>query len=568
MRLIAPLVALSLVACKSDYDLTRAEDLIELAVTSPEYGEFLGDGPILVRGTISPPHAVVFVEGERVEHDNSGTFETELPLDYAYKIVDVEAEFYGARERVRVPVFDRHDPMDTFPGGLSARVTDAGLATVGDGLGPMIDGLGWQDMLLGIVPPIDTSLFSATPVGLTHAPSAIVIDGVPGGLDVGVALREVTILMDLSIAGAAPVPMELTYDEIRITLFAVPRVDADGMLFLELGEPAIELGEPTVTVDGASSLIMGFLLTAVSDGLGGLSGGLGGLLGGALGEIPLGGPYAFDFDLLGLPVGLRLSDAGGDPEGALLGLGLGLGEPAPTVFDVPYGSDLDPDTHAVIGLHEAPLHLAVTGGLLDMLDQDLELGGVFGDLIGNGIESIPGGDDAPEGDGWCLNISPQPAEVVRLQAGTAPLGVVYLPDVLIDVGRQQGSDCEPWLLASLAFELELEVERGTQIGLDLKITDGAVLDYKTTDDWDEAEVVEGLGGFIESSTGLLLGQFEFDLADLAGGLGGGGGLGGLGDSLPPLELSIRDSQPLLDDQGNHPEGLFAISLGLFGTSEP
>lgn len=567
MRRASVLVALSLTllgGCKNEYDLSLSEDLIDLRVTSPEYGEFLGDGPILVRGTVSPPQASVFVEGELVEHDSSGYFETTLPLEYAYKIVDVEANFYGAEERIRVPVFDRHDPMETFPGGLSTRITDAGLAQVGEGLGPLVDELGWQDLLLGIVPPIDTALFSVTPVGLVHEPSAVVLDGVAGGIDVGVALREVTIVTELSVAGAAPVPMDITYDEIRLTLLAVPRVDADGMLFLELGEPTIDIGEPSVSVSGANSLLLGLLLTAVSDGLGGLSGGLGGLLGGSLGEIPLGGPYAFDFDLLGMPIGLRLSDVGGDPEGALLGLGLGLGEPAPPVFDVPYGSDLDPDTHVVLGLHEAVLHAAVTGGLLDMLNQDLNLGGAFGELIGNGIEEIPGGDEAPEGDGWCLSIAPQPAQVVRLQQGVEPLGVVYLPDVLVDIGRQQGSDCEPWLLASLAFELDLEVNRGTEIGFGLKVTDGAVLKYATTDEWTEEEVIEGLGEFIQGSTALLLGQFSLDLADLAGGLGGADLLGGLGGAMPPIELTIRDSQPIYDANGEHPEGLFAVSLGLFG----
>jgi hypothetical protein len=189
------------------------------------------------------------------------------------------------------------------------------------------------------------------------------------------------------------------------------------------------------------------------------------------------------------------------------------------------------------------------------------VGGMFGDLIGNGIKALPGGSDAPDGDGWCLSIEPNSARVARLQEGVSPLAVMYFPDFQLNAGVITGASgyCHEWLTASLAVEAGFVVKNGTELAFDLNVREGAVLLYGSESDWEEAEVVEGLGSFLEASMGLLGSQFSFDLADLMGGGSSDDLFGAFGE----MSIEIIDSEPLFDESGQHPEGLYAISVTLW-----
>jgi hypothetical protein len=213
-----------------------------------------------------------------------------------------------------------------------------------------------------------------------------------------------------------------------------------------------------------------------------------------------------------------------------------------------------------MGLHEGLVDLMASDTVLGMMSQSIDLSGSFGEILGSGIRALPGGDDAPDGDGWCLSMEPGEAHVARLQEGIEPLAVIYLPDLQVDVGIMDGSHCETWLLASLALEVGLEVTDGTQLGLDLEIGDGAVLSYGSTDDWTEAEVIDGLGSYLEVMIGLLGSSFELDLADL---LGGFGDSGGLGDVMGDLAIALVDSTAMTDENDLVVEGLYAVSIDLW-----
>ena len=91
--------ALGLAGCRSDYAV-KSDRLgvdLELEVLSPSYGEFQGDGPAVVTGLVSPAQAKVLVEGQEVEVNDDGTFSVEVPVDYAYRIIEVEALPWSAR---------------------------------------------------------------------------------------------------------------------------------------------------------------------------------------------------------------------------------------------------------------------------------------------------------------------------------------------------------------------------------------------------------------------------------------------------------------------------------------
>jgi hypothetical protein len=278
------------------------------------------------------------------------------------------------------------------------------------------------------------------------------------------------------------------------------------------------------------------------------------------GTFELGGPFAFEQDLMGTMLAAELYDLTGDEQGLALGLGVAIDEELPATspaIAVP-GLDDAPDAQVAIGLHEGLLDLMIGDTLLGMLDQGMDLGGFMGDMVGNIMENLPGGEDIPDNDGWCFSIEPGDAYVVRMHEGIDPLAVLYLPDLQVDVETMQGSSCESWLEASLAVELGLGVsDDGTIIGVDLEVVEGAVLDYRAEPGWDEAEVVEGLGGFLESILSLMGGMIEINLADL---LGGSTDLLGMGIAVEPR---IVDSVVLADDDGTWTEGLYAVSLDVF-----
>ncbi len=563
MRRLA-LAAMLLVGCRADYSFVPVDETLILEVTSPVYGSFLGEADAQVEGKVYPDDAIVMVEGVELEDLSHGAFRTAVPVDHAYRIVDVEAWHGDQYLRERVPVFSGHDPADTWPDGATGRLLPGGLDVLGAQMGGMIDELGWADMITDAMPSYESEFISFYAVGASHEPTVVVLDAVEGGIDVGIALNELVLAYEVVVdvyGYTWSADISFGYGLIQITAMATPWIDDDGIIWLELSETGIALDEPDAEFGDLEGWVVEWILELLNDYVSEPLGEW--LLDWILSEFgtfELGGPVAFEQDLMGTLVSAELYDLAGDEEGLALGLGVAIDEPLPETspdIAVP-GLDEAPEAHAVLGLHEGLLDIMLGDTLLGMLDQGMDLGGFMGDMIGGFMENLPGGDDIPDNDGWCFSIEPGDAYVVRMQEGIDPLAVLYLPDLQVEVETMQGSSCEDWLEASLAVELGLVVsDEGTVIGVDLEVVEGAVLDYEAEPGWDEAEVVDGLAGFLESIMSLLGGMVEIDLNEL---LGGSEDPLGMGIALQPR---IVDSVPLEDADGAWTEGLYAVSLDVF-----
>ena len=558
------LAALVLAGCHADYAFVPIDETLTLEVTSPHYGDFLGDADIQVEGKVYPDDAIVHVEGVELEGLSHGAFITELPVGHAYRIVDVEAWHGDQYLRERVPVFSGHDPASTWPDGATGRLLPAGLEVLGAQLGGMIDETGWADMITDAMPSYESEFISFYAVGASHDPTVVVLDAVEGGIDVGVALNNLVLAYEVVVdvyGYTWSADITFGYGLIRITAMASPWLDDDGIVWLELSEAGIALDEPDANFGDLEGWVVEWILELLNDYVSEpLGEWLLDFVLAEFGTFELGGPFAFEQDLMGTLIAAELLELSGDVEGLALSLGLAIDEPlseiAPDIA-VP-GLAEAPDAQAVLGLHEGLLDIMLGDTLLGLLDQGMDLGGFMGDMIGGFMENLPGGEDIPDNEGWCFSIAPGDAYVVRMQEGIEPLAVLYLPDLRMDVETMHGSSCDSWLEASLAVELALGVtDDGSIIGVDLDVVEGAVLAYGAEPGWDEAELVDGLGGFLESIMSLLGGMIEIDLGDLLGGTSDPLGMG-IG-----LEPRIVDSVPLIDDEGVWIEGLYAVSLDVF-----
>ena len=152
-------------------------------------------------------------------------------------------------------------------------------------------------------------------------------------------------------------------------------------------------------------------------------------------------------------------------------------------------------------------------------------------------------------------MDPGTATVARLQPSIEPLAVIYIPDLVVNIGIQQGSQCEDWLVASLAAEVALEVKNGTELGIGIDVPEGAVL-YYGAEDWEEVEVVEALGSYVGTMVSLLGGFAQFDLSTMLGEFA-------LIDGMSPLSLAITDSEALVTEDGEWTEGLYQVSIDLW-----
>ncbi len=559
------LAALLLVGCRADYAFVPIDETLTLELTSPHYGDFLGDADAQVEGKVYPDDAIVHVEGVELSDLSHGAFRTAVAVDHAYRIVDVEAWHGDQYLRERIPVFSGHDPIDTWPDGATGRLLPAGLELLGEQLGGMIDDTGWADQITAAMPSYEGEFVSFYATGAIHDPTVVVLDAVEGGIDVGIAINNLVlgyeVVVDVYGYGFSS-DISFGYGLIEITAMATPWLDDDGIVWLELSETGVALDEPDAEFGDLEGWVVEWILDLlneyVSEPLGEW------LLDFVLAEFgtfELGGPFAFEQDLMGTMLAAELVELAGDEEGLALGLGIAIDEPMPEVAPaIPMpGLDEAPDAHAVLGLHEGLLDIMLGDTLLGMLDQGMDLGGFMGDMIGGPMENLPGGDDIPDNDGWCFSLEPGDAYVVRMQEGIAPLAVLYLPDLQVEIETMHGSSCEDWLEASLAVELGIEVtDDGSVIGIDLDVVEGAVLDYATEDSWEEAEVIDGLGGFLESLLSLLGGMIEIDLGELLGGTDDPLGMG------IDLQPRIVDSVRLEDADGSWTEGLYAVSLDVFG----
>ena len=570
MRPSSPLLLAGLIlsACGSDPDALPVRE-VALDLQAPTYGAFLGDDPIEVRGQVSDPAAVVRIEGQAVPVGRDGRFATTLPLDGDVEVVDIQVG--GERLvplRRRIPVFSGQPPAETFPGEAPARVTNDGLARVGAGLGAVIDETGWADQLLQALPPLDTDVVRLVPQALDHEPTQVVLSGVEDGLQVGIRLRQVRLTTeataDFPFLGTRTLPLVVTWDEIRITVETTPRVREDGVVVLSAEDASFELGQATFELDGNPLVGLPFLVDAVNALIEPAGAFLVDQILDLLDEVELGGPLSGEADLGGTVLAYDLRAVQGDPEGLALGVALGLDAPppeGPLRLGAPAASDrARAPVHLVAGLHEGLLDALVGDQVQEQLGEDLDLGS-FGALLGPLITNLPGGESAPAGATWCVELAPGPAQVVRLKDGIEPLGILYLPDVLLTFGDASSGTCTPWLTSHLSLEAGL-VADGSTVSVDLSVSEAAVMQYGApAETWTEDEVVDGLTELVGTLTGFVGGQLSFDLAELLGGsLGSDGLLGGVG----PLEPAIVDSQPMSGPDGAPQPGLFAISLTLFG----
>mgnify|MGYP001472803199 CR=1 FL=1 len=257
MRIFVPLLLL-MGGCRSDQNLhgDRVTPELELRVDSPLYGEFMDDRLILVEGEVYPPTAQLWVESEEVDANSDGSFALELPVDHAYRIVDVEASLDTQYERIRVPVFSGNDPVETWPEGMTGRLLPQGLTVLGEQLGATIDATGWASLLDAVLPEVDTGIgIVFTPTGITHTGTTLDFEPDYQGLDMALVFHDVTVAYEVSIpAFGYSDTMSLGYGEIGVGGLLVPVMDDDGIVTMELTAAQVDFDTP----DAQFGILEGF----------------------------------------------------------------------------------------------------------------------------------------------------------------------------------------------------------------------------------------------------------------------------------------------------------------------
>lgn len=556
------LAGLGLTGCSNDYQITTAtRPDVELALDlySPTYGEFLGDEAIAVTGKVVPAYAVVEIEGERVEVAADGSFVASLPVDGPYRIVDVDARVDTQEVRERVPVFSGLDPAETWPGGLTGRFLPKGMARLGEELGAFVDTLGWADQLSAVLPDYSGSVITLTSLGVSHDPTVVEITPARDGMQALASLRNVTVNYELYVPLISYTEtLSVGFERIAVGGLLIPLLDDDGLLSLQLDDAQIDLDEPIFDFGFLQGWLFDIVVGAVNEWvIEPLGEVVLDLVLDQFGAFELGGPFAFEFDLLGTPLSFALTDLYGEELGLGLEAGIGLGEPVSEGrVELPLPDETTPgaeDADLSVALHEGLFQVLMGDALLPMLG-DFDLG-EFAPLIGTAITTLPGGEQAPAGAVWCLDFDPGTAYAARLQESTNPLAVVYFPDFVLDVGIAEGGGvCNTWLKASLATEIAFGLD-GTALDLDISMPEGAVLEYGA-EGVDEDELIAELGSFIAGSIGLVAGGLlDIDLADLLGELDTG--------VLGVLEPEVVGSSPLVDPENPDLHGLYALSLTLW-----
>lgn len=549
------MVVLALLAC-TNLTVDAPRPALALTLDSPTYGAFLADSPVVIEGSVLPADAQLVVAGRSVRPDRQGRFRVEVPFPPGQRayVAEVWAMDGDARQHVLVPVFDGTDPRVSDPGALTGLFTPLGLDALEPLIADQIDALGIEDQLLAGLPALETGFFSFVPSSVTS--NGAEVDLSPGDGDVGlvVTIRDLAIVSDITVAGFS-FPLEVSLETVSLGGRAQPEVDAAGMLSLVLTDATVALADPGIAALGFDlpTWLADLLLDPVAQLLSGVADGLGDALLGQIPAIELGGPFAFDVDLLGTQLSARLVDVGASPEGLDLGITVATGGPAadtlpddlaPLAPTTPSGKDYQ----LGLAVHEGLVNTLLDDTLASFLDIDLPLTGVTAEILGGGIRSLPGGDQLPaESEGYCIGLHAGDARVIRMAEGTgAPLARVWMPDVDVDLQTIQGGACTPWLSANVFATVDL-VLSGTTVRADFDILEVRVTDYAAEGaSWDDTGIA--LATVVESLAGLLVGQLSFDLGDLAG-----GGLGGL--ALTPNIVSV---EPLDDD------GRWGVYLDVFG----
>ncbi len=514
------MLLIALFAC-NEYELVEKQvemEPLSLTVTSPTYGEFLGDGPVQVTGTVSPAAAAVWVNGAAVRVRQDGTFGAEVAFTDRAMVVDVKAAWVDEELRTLVPVFDSVDPRPYDPGAVQALLTPTGLDALEPLVAAQIDALDIPGMLGGLIPAIDTDYFDLVPTGVTASPATADLYPMEDAIGATATINDLTIGMDISVLGYA-FPAEFSISTITLGLGLQPAL-ADDMLTLAINDLVVEIDAFDLTIIGIElpGFVFDYIVEPIIDlVLGGVDG-LGDLILSSLGAFELGGPFAFSFDLMGTELSARLAEVGADMQGVGLGLTIGIGEEAAT--ELPAGLATLPATtpsglnyQLGAAVHEGLFNTLMDGLLSDFLNLELQLDGGLGEVIGTTFRALPGGDQVPaETSGWCLALTTGEARVVRMVPGDGTvLARGYLPDVQVAVSTRSGdSACEPWLNATLFGTVDLTLE-GTQVSADLGFP-GAWVTYYGAEGVDEDAVATQLVGLIGPMVGLLAGgQLSFDL---------------------------------------------------------
>ena len=546
--------------------LSGEEIVYSLSIEEPEYGAFYQEGPVPVAGRVTPFVETVLLEGEEISVNADGSFTGEVSFSKAYEIVEVSAVNGSARERV--PVFAGNPPMEMWPGGMAARVLPAGLDALGKQLGSVIDSTGWLEGIGDQLPEIDNGTWGVRPVGVLSSPTEVAMAPADSGVEVDFTLNDIGIEYEFwwtSQWTSGAESLIVQFETIAIGTTADPILEQDGTLTFSLYDADLTMDNPDFIFAQNNAVLLEFLLEQGSQWLlEPIGETLLDTLLAEIGSIDLGGPFAFETDLMGTPLGIELDELFGDRDGLALELEVALGESLSSntsYVPIPTLSDAATNAQLALAVHEGVLDQLLSEQLLGTLNQDLDLSGFAGNIIGNMVITLSGGEDAPEdADGWCLSINPGQASVVRMQEGIEPLAILYLPDMIVNIGVDTGAGCTDWLVMSLAAEVGIEITEGTKMGINFDIGEGAVLSYGA-EEYVEAEVVSGFGSYLSTLVGLLGGFTEFDLAEL---LGGGGDPLGLG--LDGLSISILDSQKIYDFYDEWPEGLFSLSINLWDLS--
>lgn len=564
-------VALWMLAGCRDAGVMQTFPVPDLAfeLTSPTYGQFIGDRALMVTGHVGSPEAVVWVEGERATVAEDGTFRARVTVEHPYRIIDVSADLYGQHAEARVPVFDGNDPRLTWPGGLALRLTETGLDGFAAILGATAERVLAPSVIEGLLPPVDLGGTQIAITEVTRDPIAVSLIPTDAGLQASFGMTDLDIVITASgdIFGFPfSVPATITLPRTVIDLGISAGLDEAGAIALTFGDPVVTFDTPEVAIGAVgfgwlSDLLLGWvdiggLLTDLVDGLVG-----------DLGTLSLGAPIALQTDLLGTSLEIRTNALVTDASGVGLLLGVGLDAPAPTdpaVIPLPPG-EFDEPTDLSLAVHEGLLQVLLDSDLLALLDQDIMLPGFLGGFLSNIVRGLPGGDEAPEeAYGWCVGIQPGEAKVARFAEGDVLL-TAYLPDATVSFGTFDEGDtsCDDWLVTSLALEVGFRVTEGTKLSFSLAAPEGKVL-YYGAEEYDEGALIGQLGGTLTSLLGLLGGITELDLAQI---LGADAILSGFGLDGTTLALELRGARPMLDPASGAPiDGLWELGVQLFGSA--
>jgi hypothetical protein len=533
---------------------------LALQLDEPAAGAFVGDR-VAVKGQVSDPEAIVWIEGYRANVGSDGAFSVEVPVDGDFRVVDVEAARPWTEEhlRERRAVFGGVDPLASWPGGLGVRATPVLLDHLAEILQAELEALDLPGQLEALAPELAFGDLVLAPTGVIAPPPTVGIMSDVEGLVAEVALGRIEVGYEVT-ASWLPTPIEvvLGLDGAELAGRAALGIDAADNLTLAVTDTAVSIGAPVFEVAGIDPEVLEQLAANLTAGLAGI---LEGVLDGALagiGEIaiPLG---EISFDALGVPLTFAVEELGTDDAGIAALLAIDLGVPPVGAPRVPDLFAAGPQADVALAVHEGLVQGLLDTGILDLLDLDLDLPGFLGEAVALPLTALPGGEQLPsERAGMCFTIAPGEQRVARLKPSLAPLAVVTLPDVLADVGVLTTSgSCQPWLSASLSIQASFHAE-GSVLTTELAVVDGAVLSYAAEGEFPEDEIVEGLGALVGVASSLLGGAgLEIDLADILGGLDGG--------ALPLGELSPRllDVTPALGADGAALPGAMVVAVSLW-----